>query len=128
MTAPTSENLSLTHTRDRQKERLLMQITVYMLAFGDIVPPPERIVDIPDVQARDLASSSYEADKQVLLELVFMNGQNDFQPKPIRSVSVGDVVRLPDESLHRVLGTGWEALPSETDITTLERGVACSLF
>ena len=122
MTAPTSENLSLTHTRDRQKERLLMQITVYMLAFGDIVPPPERIVDIPDVQARDLASSSYEADKQVLLELVFMNGQNDFQPKPIRSVSCGDVVELPDGSLYKVLGAGWEALPPGTNINSLPRG------
>lgn len=30
----------------------------------------------------------------IVLEAVFHFGQNDFQPKPFRSVSVGDVVRL----------------------------------
>lgn len=31
------------------------------------------------------------------LEKVFYYGQNDFQPKPIRSVSVGDVILLDGE-------------------------------
>ena len=104
-----------------------MQVTVYMLAFGDIVPVPERIVDIPEKQAKDLTASVYEADRDNLLELVFMNGQNDFQPKPLRSVSVGDVIKLPSGSLHKVVGCGFETLPANIDINTLPRGREASL-
>ena len=104
-----------------------MKITVYLLAIGEELPIPERIVDLPPVQARNLALSSYQKDKISLLELVFMKGQNDFQPKPIRSVSTGDVVKLPDGSLHRVRGAGWEHLPAGTDINTLPRGARASL-
>lgn len=92
------------------------QITVYLMAFGDIVPIPERIVDVPEA---DCVSESS------LLNSVYYHGQNDFQPKPVRSVSVGDVIKLPDGSLHRVRGIGFEALPVGTDINTLERGHAC---
>ena len=104
-----------------------MQITVYMLAFGEDVPAPVRLVDLPPAQAEDLISSEHEADRNSLLELIFMNGQNDFQPKPIRSVSCGDVVELPDGSLHKVLGVGFEALPAGTNINSLPRGVRASI-
>lgn len=43
------------------------------------------------------------------LENVFANGQHDFQPDPERrSVSVGDVVVMPDGSFWRVEGLGWQ--------------------
>jgi len=106
-----------------------VQIIVYLLAFGEAVPIPERPVDLPeDVTVGMTPSRLYEEQKQTLLDSVFYYGQNDFQPKPIRSVSVGDVIKLPDGSLHRVLGAGFEALPAGTDVTTLERGRACSLL
>lgn len=46
------------------------------------------------------------------LEVVFKYGQNDFQPLPsFRSVSVGDIIRLPlyEEGFlrFRVMGTGF---------------------
>lgn len=55
-----------------------MKFEVEMLAFegGKI-----REVEVPD-------------DDERLLNLVFHYGQNDFQPLPICSVSVGDVIRL----------------------------------
>lgn len=61
------------------------KIEVEMLAFagGKI-----REVDVPQ-EAWDKATSDEQR-----LELVFYWGQNDFQPKQIPSVSVGDVARL----------------------------------
>ena len=103
-----------------------MQITVHMLAFGDIVPAPVRIVDIPE-DGFPLCETPEQA-LAAALDKVYYLGQNDFQPKPIRSVSVGDVIELPDGSLHRVRGMGFEALPAGTDISTLERGLACSIL
>jgi hypothetical protein len=102
-----------------------MKITVYLLAFGTEVPVPERIVDVPDnlQGSRDDGGPTTEE----LLEQVFFYGQNDFQPKPIRSVSCGDVVRLPDGGLFKVLGAGWEAIQPNTDINTLPRGREASL-
>lgn len=94
-----------------------MKIVAYLLAFGTEVPIPTREIEIPD------DGSTNEA----LLDWAFTYGQNDFQPRPIRSVSVGDVIKLPDGSLHRVLGCGFEHLPAGTDINTLERGAAASL-
>jgi hypothetical protein len=103
-----------------------MQVTVYMLAFGDIVPVPERIVDIPDEKFVDLCveahSTMVPATIESLLDLAYYYGQNDFQPKPIRSVSVGDVIKLPSGALHKVLNVGFEALPAGTNINTLPRG------
>lgn len=122
-----------------------MQITVYMMAFGEAVPIPERIVDIPQDEL-DTAVKRMVEDDTIWVEhpesfkrldkagldcklgLTYQYGQNDFQPKPIRSVSVGDVIKLPDGSLHRVRGAGFESLPAGTDVNTLERGIACSLL
>ena len=91
-----------------------MKITVFLLAFGIEVPIPERIVDLDGLEG--------EQSNEELLDLTFYYGQNDFQPQPQRSVSVGDVIKLPDGSLHKVLGSGFEALPAGTDINTLPRG------
>jgi hypothetical protein len=48
--------------------------------------PDVRVVEIPNVT---LAEN--------LLDEVFKFGQNDFQPQPMPSVSVGDVIRIGDE-------------------------------
>jgi len=95
-----------------------MQITVYLLAFGEKTPVPARIVDIPN----NIQGAGDEPTNEELLESVYFYGQNDFQPKPIRSVSCGDVIELPDGSLHKVLGAGFESLPQGTNINTLPRG------
>lgn len=96
-----------------------MKITAYLLAFNDIVPIPTREIDLDTYFAET-------ADNDCLLDMAFQFGQNDFQPKRCRSLSVGDVVKLPDGSLHRVLGCGWEHLPAGTDINKLERGAIAS--
>jgi len=81
-----------------------MIVPVHMLAFEE----PERIrqVDIPDVDAK-----ACKGDED-LLELVFYYGQNDFQPKPCCSVSVGDVARLKGE-YWLVAPVGWIHLTLE---------------
>ena len=73
------------------------------------------------------ALTEFKRKFYAFLEMVFYYGQNDFQPKPIRSVSCGDVVVLPDGSLHKVLGAGFESLPAGTDINSLPRGVRASI-
>jgi len=62
-----------------------MIIPVHMLAFnkkGTI-----RKVDIPYEQGD-------QAEVEDYLEETFKYGQNDFQPQPMTSVSVGDVIQL----------------------------------
>lgn len=59
---------------------------VFMLALkGNINNIREVEVPIQEVAQQDLNS---------VLEAIFKYGQNDFQPKDIRSVSVGDVIEL----------------------------------
>jgi hypothetical protein len=60
-------------------------VEVEMLAFMNGVM---RQVEIP--QDEFLMAE----DELAILELVFKYGQNDFQPKPFASVSVGDVIRF----------------------------------
>ena len=71
-----------------------------------------REVDVPDDEVED-----------DLLELVYKYGQNDFQPRPIQSVSVGDVVELED-GYHVCCNTGWR-LVSKEEFDTMEgnRGI-----
>ena len=104
-----------------------MKITAYMLAFDTETPIPTRTITIPDEEVNNGFSGLFREDEHRLLELAYYYGQNDFQPLPVRSLSVGDVVKLNDGSLHRVLGIGWESLPAGTDINTLERGARASL-
>jgi len=75
-------------------------VEVEMLAFmnGAI-----REVEIP--QDEYLAAPGELA----VLELVFKYGQNDFQPKPFASVSVGDVIRFRGRRIE-VAGMGFKDL------------------
>lgn len=61
-----------------------------------------RRVDVPADEVRG-------ADDDQILELVFRYGQNDFQPKQMSSVSVGDVVRLNGKR-YRVEPMGFATL------------------
>lgn len=106
-----------------------MKLIAYLLAFGTEIPIPTREIEIPEASDALLEQCDTK-DKWITgrLGLAFHYGQNDFQPRPVRSVSVGDVIQLGDGSLHRVLGCGWEHLPPGTDVTKLERGKAASLI
>lgn len=98
-----------------------MKIKAFMLAFAD---GAERRIEVPDALVDEAAATD---ERGGLLELAFRFGQNDFalpadRAQGLPSLSVGDVVELPDGSLHRVRGCGWEALPEGTEIASLERG------
>lgn len=73
-------------------------VEVEMSAFmgPDVIRP----VDVP-------MDEFLGADEAGQLELVFLYGQNDFQPKQFCSVSVGDVVRLNGRRF-KVAGLGFE--------------------
>ena len=90
-----------------------MIIPVHMLAFEndkDLI----REVEIPDEELISSKISSGEQDRILhILELVFRYGQNDFQPKPMRSVSVGDVIELENQ-YHMVKSVGFEPLDTTT--------------
>jgi hypothetical protein len=76
-------------------------VEVELIAFGG---GRLRQVEVP---AAELAGCSIEEQ----LERVFYYGQNDFQPRPMPSVSVGDVVRLGGKR-WRVASFGFdEVLP-----------------
>jgi hypothetical protein len=111
-----------------------MRLTAYLLAFTTDVPIPTREIEIPAerlaeavVKMTDDTSLDTAEKIMAVLGLAYELGQEDFQRRGKRSVSVGDVIRLEDGSLHRVLGAGWEHLPKGTDINKLERGLAASL-
>lgn len=74
----------------------VVSVEMHAFAYGKI-----RKVRIPEEEAKKAASDDD------LLELAFMYGQNNIQPLPIASVSVGDVVILPSGSRHRVQGVGF---------------------
>ena len=65
-----------------------MHVPVHMLAFNE--KGTVRNVFIADEYTQG-------ASKDNILALTFQYGQNDFQPKPVSSVSVGDVIELDDE-------------------------------
>lgn len=67
-------------------------IEVELLAFGNGVI---RTVDIPNAEITKLENAGVTGERfrTAMLELIFYFGQNDFQPKPFPSVSVGDAVR-----------------------------------
>ena len=76
-----------------------MRVTVELWAFQDGI---ERVVEIPD----ERAEAAYDA---ALLNLVYHYGQNDVQPVADRcSVSMGDVIVLPDGSRWSVGFVGFE--------------------
>ena len=82
-----------------------MNIPVHMLAFeterGTI-----REVEIPEEEAVKITST------EDMLKLVFKYGQNDFQNKYIRSISVGDVVQL-GIVYFMVMGVGFSKISAK---------------
>lgn len=64
------------------------KIKVNLVGFGD------RGVRFVDIDLPDLPNQDDPYDAEYILNEVFHLGQNDFQPKDTRSVSVGDVVEL----------------------------------
>jgi len=80
-----------------------MKFRVHMLAFGS--DNEVREVDVPDavvLRERDSLES--------LLGLVYYYGQNDTQPQDHCSVSIGDVIEMPDGKYYRVDSTGFSRL------------------
>lgn len=76
-----------------------MDVRVFLLAFK---PGTVRTVRIPDT-----------TPESQLLETVFYYGQNDVQPQPMPSVSMGDIIEHPlTKALHRVAMMGFQNLPS----------------
>ena len=79
-----------------------MIVKVHMLAFGSC---QIREVDIPDNEWQECTTTEHK------LDAVFHWGQNDFQPKPCPSVSVGDVIEL-DGRYHMVEIIGFNRIPN----------------
>lgn len=77
-----------------------MVVKVHLLAFknGEI-----RHVTIPDEEVTSV---------ERLLDLAFKYGQNDFQPQPLPSVSVGDVVEYEGQ-YHVVCPCGFAEMTRE---------------
>lgn len=85
-------------------------ITVHMLAFaakGD--KTQVRLVEIPIDTNQDL--SSYEGEELwSVLGMAFEYGQNEFQPRQMPSVSVGDVVELGGRRFFMVMPMGFKEI------------------
>ena len=86
----------------------LAPFEVEMHAFGE-GGTELRIVDVPAAEieislARDV---THPADAPNILHAIYRYGQNDCHPKPCRSVSVGDIIRL-DGKRYRVDSVGFK--------------------
>lgn len=89
-----------------------MIVRAYMTAYAK---GAVREIEIPDNEIDRPSSGPWtEAQEERLLERAFYYGQNDFQPKPFPSLSVGDIVQLPDGELMRCLPVGWAPIPAES--------------
>lgn len=77
------------------------QFNVHMLAFekGKI-----REVNVPCEELTGKLGQD--------LDLIFRYGQNDFQPQPICSVSVGDVAEFDGEP-YMVMSSGWKKMSKQ---------------
>jgi len=93
-----------------------MKLHAYMLAFHRIADdgftPRLREIEIPE---EEIPKDWVHAD---LANLAYKYGQNDFQPRQLPSVSVGDVIVLPG-AMVRVSSFGFEFLPKGTKILDL---------
>lgn len=80
-------------------------INVHMLAFHETSEQkvrPVKIIHGPTMTNDDI------------LNAVWRNGQNEVQNVPRTcSVSIGDVVELPDKSLHRIATEGFRPMTAE---------------
>jgi len=97
-----------------------MIVNAYQTAFHRGEGPVKiRPILIPQDEVREPWRERAEL-RLHLLSKSFYYGQNDFQPRSDRySVSVGDVIELPDGSRHRVLGAGFAELEPGEDPTAL---------
>ena len=78
-----------------------MKVKTHLLAFEE---DKIRMVEIPD------DTGVFEDH---ILDATFKYGQNDFQPQPMPSLSVGDVIELKGE-YHLVMPVGFRKItPSE---------------
>ena len=69
-----------------------------------------REVDVP-MALLDTIPATDDVGLPGALGLIFHFGQNDFQPKPMRSVSVGDIIRAGTDRFI-VKGMGFEQVPA----------------
>lgn len=67
--------------------------TVILPPFKSNQVSSVRIVDVPVKELNQVLSGGID----MILDLVFQYGQNDFQPKNQRSVSVGDIIVTSNE-------------------------------
>jgi hypothetical protein len=90
-------------SRERKFDRRLTMIfPVRMLAFHG--PHTVRQVDIPSKYVECM-------DQNDLLDWIYKYGQNDFQQIPnICSVSVGDVIELPNGENYMITSVGFRKL------------------
>lgn len=68
---------------------------------------------IREVEVPDEFVEMGKVKREILLERIFCNGQNDIQKKPRPSVSVGDVIVLED-GLFMIKGVGFAQVTEET--------------
>lgn len=98
-----------------------MTVKVHMFAFAEAGDRSMvRMVNIPDDEF------SRAKDIHTKLELVFRYGQNDFQPQPIPSVSVGDVVEL-DGRYFTATSAAWKEF-TKKEFLALKPPTAISAF
>lgn len=77
-----------------------------------------RVVEVPhaEVEQAQYLDRAQRADigrfGPHILGPIYHYGQNDFQAKPIRSVSVGDIIRLPGGDRWVVKGVGFAKVPA----------------
>ena len=106
-----------------------MQVKCYIMSHTDDEDnverqPKIRMVTIPE-------GADVEGPDAKLLEAVFYYGQNDFAVGPelntTYSLSVADVVELPNGKLYVVLSCGWENITSARfeEIRQLSRRDRC---
>jgi len=93
-----------------------MIVKAYMCAFAQ---GAVREIEIPDDELADLLIDVHETQDPDgilrLLDLAFKYGQNDFQPKPFPSLSVGDVIELRNGDRYRVRAVGFGKLEPGED-------------
>lgn len=91
----------------------MVEVKVYMLAFCN--PGTIRIVTVPDREFGPTVDDKLDA--------VFHWGQNDFQPLPVPSVSVGDVIELPDGDRWAVDPVGFRLLETEEEFEECKNAI-----
>jgi len=77
-----------------------MLVRVHLLAFGG---------SYNDVRVVEIPSKEMTGDQDKDLDVIFKYGQNDFQPRERRSVSVGDVI-YHNDMYYRVESCGFKQI------------------